>query len=77
VFGDGTLLVQAFARASPSSWANWRANLAQAFGPKSAQFEQGVLLTRSLNLYDGETGRELRLNGASSIGQGSLPESAV
>lgn len=46
VGGDSSVL--SFAGTSPSSWDNWKANLSQAFGFSSAQYNAGIFLALSL-----------------------------
>ncbi|MFN7816106.1 MAG: RHS repeat-associated core domain-containing protein, partial [Burkholderiales bacterium] len=54
VFGNGTNYIQAFAGTSPTSSANWSANLAQAFGFESPQYKQGMDSARANYIaYDG------------------------
>lgn len=73
VFSDGTHYVQVFAGTSPSSWANWRANLTQAFGFESAQYEQGMQSARdNKKLY----GDSLSFTGH-SLGGGIASASAI
>lgn len=49
LFVKGDSQVVAFAGTSPSSWANWKANLRQAFGLRSAQYEAGKAYAASLD----------------------------
>lgn len=42
--GDGGPYLLAFAGTSPTSLANWRANIAQAFGLGSSQYDQAINL---------------------------------
>jgi hypothetical protein len=46
--------VLAFAGTSPTSWANWKANLSQAFGFGSKQYNQGIDL--AIQYYDSSGG---------------------
>jgi len=73
VFSNGTNNVQVFAGTSPSSWANWVANLKQAFGFKSPQYEQGMQSARdNYKLYGGN----LSFTGH-SLGGGIASASAI
>src|SRR5690606_13543507 len=48
LFANGNDRVLVFAGTDPGSWANWKANFAQAFGFKSAQYEMGIKLATDL-----------------------------
>lgn len=73
VFSNGTENVLVYAGTSPSSLANWWANLKQAFGLKSAQYEAGLDLARDLyKQYDGN----LRFTGH-SLGGGIASAAAI
>lgn len=49
LFGMGSDHILSFAGTDPSSWANWKANLRQAFGFISAQYETGIDLAVNLS----------------------------
>jgi len=65
--------VLAFAGTDPSSWANWKANLRQAFGRRSAQYEQGIDLAVG---YHESTGGNIHFTGH-SLGGGIASASAI
>lgn len=48
LFTKGNSQVAVYAGTSPGSWANWKANIRQAFGFRSAQYEAGKAYARSL-----------------------------
>jgi len=73
LFTDGNTNVLAFAGTKPSSWANWRANLRQAFGFRSAQYEMGLDIATSL--YSDLKGN-LRFTGH-SLGGGLAAAAAI
>ncbi|MEX0916444.1 MAG: RHS repeat-associated core domain-containing protein, partial [Wenzhouxiangellaceae bacterium] len=73
LYTDGTTNVLAYAGTSPGSWANWRANLRQAFGFRSAQYEAGLDL--GAKLY-ADLGGNLRFTGH-SLGGGIASVSAI
>jgi len=50
LFVNGSDYVLAFAGTSPSSWANWKANLRQAFGFESSQYRAGINL--AVDIYN-------------------------
>ncbi len=73
VFSNGTDNVLVYAGTSPSSLANWWANLTQAFGFKSAQYEAGIKLAQEqYALYGGN----LRFAGH-SLGGGIASAAAI
>jgi len=73
LFTDGTANVLAFAGTTPISWANWRANLAQAFGFRSAQYEGGLDIAAKLHA---DLGGNLRFTGH-SLGGGLASAAAI
>lgn len=73
VFTNGTNNVMVFAGTSPTSWANWSANLTQAFGFESAQYSQGMQLAK--NYYEEYDGN-LSFTGH-SLGGGIASASAI
>jgi hypothetical protein len=73
VFSNGTDNVLVFAGTTPGSWANWKANLLQAFGFKSSQYEMGIKLAK--RLYDQYNGN-LRFAGH-SLGGGIASAAAI
>lgn len=73
VFSNGTDNVLVYAGTSPSSLANWWANLTQAFGFKSAQYEAGIKIAQEqYALYKGN----LRFAGH-SLGGGIASAAAI
>lgn len=73
VFSNGTNNVQVFAGTSPSSLANWWANLTQALGFKSPQYEQGM---KSATANYEKYGGNLSFTGH-SLGGGIASASAI
>lgn len=72
LFANGNDRVLVFAGTDPGSWANWKANFAQAFGFKSAQYEMGIKLATDLQAAYGN----IRFTGH-SLGGGIASAAAI